>query len=81
MRVLWPDTLDLWTIFFGPSDYPGKYVLKKFTIVGGQLEPTPAPEPTAITLTLEQARKHLPDGLVNMGRDPKDEPIVVETWI
>jgi hypothetical protein len=31
--------------------------------------------------TLEEARKDIPQGLYCLGRDPNDDPVIVESWI
>lgn len=64
----------LWTIYKHPSDYPDKYVARKFIL----------DKPTSEILigdTLEEIRKMLPLGLTRFDRNPEDDPVIVETWI
>ena len=64
----------LWTIYFNPRDYPGLYVVRKFNW------DKPTKEfYTAKTLT--EARTYIPSGLINMNRQPNDDPVIIETWI
>ena len=64
----------MWTIYFNPRDYPGLFVVRKFNW------DKPTKEfYTAKTLT--EARKYIPDGLINMNRQLMDDPIIIETWI
>ncbi len=66
----------LYTIYRNPSDYPGKFVVRRFWLE------TPDPEPLAVVDTLEEAREAVPpEADHNIGREPGDEPQIVETWI
>jgi hypothetical protein len=73
------DSLPIYTIYERPSDYPHHFVLRLFyatrggKVVKGKL--------VGIAETLENARKMLPLGLANVGRDLSDEPQIVETWM
>ena len=72
MRVL-----EMWVISERPSDYPTKFVARKFEV-------TSVPKPTSETKiadTLEGVRQMLPPGLFCLARDPSDEPQIVETWL
>ncbi len=74
------DALCLYVIYDSPLDYPGKHVLRRWTVI--PMELAPDPEPLAVVDTLEEARTALPvDGLVNIGRYLEDEPQIVEVWI
>lgn len=66
--------LDLWIIYFNPSDFPDKYVVRKWIL----------DKPTDIMFTadtLDEIRKFVPEGLVNIGRQQYDDPVIVETWV
>lgn len=76
---LFMDSLYVYTIYRSPKDYPGKFVVRRHAIVAGGVHPEP--DPDAVVTTLVRARKALPAGLYNMGRDPRDEPQIVESWI
>jgi hypothetical protein len=68
-----------YTIYENPTDYPGKFVLKRFTVK--DFNPVPDKQPIAVVDDLEAARAELPEGLINYGRHEKDEKQIVETWI
>lgn len=65
--------IEIYTIYENPSDYPGKFVMRKF--IGDK--PT---NDHIISDTLEQIRKSVPHGLVRFDRHPADDVTVIETW-
>jgi hypothetical protein len=67
-------SLDIWVIYDNPLDAPGKFVARRHTLDGPTDEAYEAD-------SLEDARGLIPDGLVRMPRDGRDEPQIVETWI
>jgi hypothetical protein len=72
-------TLDMWTIYFNPRDYPDLWVARRFVIGGG-----PVPQPTAdmfVADSLAEVRALLPCGLAMIPRDPTDDYQIVETWL
>lgn len=73
--------LEMWTIYENPSDYPGKFVVRKCVVHQGELEPRQARNPKSVCDTLEEARGAIPLWLVNLGRKEQDDPCIVETWI
>ena len=70
-----------WVIYRNPSDHPGKYVVRRWTI--GRGEVTPDPEPAAVVDTLERARAEVPVelGLVRLPRTQWDDPVIAEVWL
>lgn len=73
------DTLSIWTITRNPSDHPGKHVARRHVVY-----PRSAAGATTdhfIADTLVQARACLPPGLINLGRNQADDPVIVESWI
>lgn len=72
------DGLQTWTIYNNPSDYPGKFVVRRMTILGGIHRD---PEPAAVVDTLEEARAAVPPSLMRIDRHPNDEPQIVECWL
>lgn len=72
MRVL-----EMWVISERPSDFPTKFVARKFEVTN---VPKPTDE-TKVADTLEEVRGMLPPGLFCLARDPADEPQIVETWL
>ena len=65
--------MEMWTIYNSPSDYPGKFVVRKFDFDG----PT---DQVAEFNTLEEARKSIPPHLYRMPRFQDDDLPIVETW-
>ncbi len=70
--------LSMWTIYDSPSDFPGKYVARRF-----EIEPNRplATSDHIVGPTLESVRAQLPPGLYRMDRVSHDEPHVVEVWL
>ncbi len=69
--------LPMWVVTARPKDYPDGYVARMHYTL-------PAPEPTDNTIraaTLKELRAALPAGLWPFARDPKDDPVIVETWM
>lgn len=69
-----------YAIYFNPSDYPDKYVVRGWTIEPGP-EPIPDEEPHFVCNTLEAARLSIPGGLIPLARSLRDDPVLVEVWI
>jgi hypothetical protein len=70
------------TIYKNPSDYPGRYVLRRWEWglhTGGQ--PKPDQDPTYVGESLENARANVPEGLICVCRAPADDPVIIETWL
>lgn len=74
------EVLPLYTIYFSPSDVPGKYVVRRFRVTGSVREPV-IDHAAIVCDTLTEARAAIPEGLFNLGRNANDEPQIVETWI
>ncbi|MDK1000949.1 hypothetical protein ACO2TQ_40170 [Burkholderia sp. OKR4-1] len=66
-------SLMLWVIYDNPLDTPGAFVARKFI----STEPTGE---VRAALKIEYLRRLLPDGLVRMTPDPRDDRAVVEVW-
>lgn len=71
--------LTVYTIYDNPTDFPGKFVVRKHNVVAGAA--VPENDPHAVMDTLDDARKSIPEGMVNILRLPEDEPQIVESWI
>ena len=72
--------LHMWVITENPSDYPGKFVVRRrMTTADGKQYVVFGP--TAVVDTLEEARAAVPPGTVCFHRDPSDDPVIVETWM
>lgn len=66
-------SLEIYTVYENPTDYPGKFVVRKFVLD----KPT---DWVKVADTLPEARATMPLGLFGMPRDPSDDPKIIETW-
>jgi hypothetical protein len=74
------EELSLWTVYDNPSDYPGKFVARLFTITKAGPKPT---ENIIICDTLEMIRTIMLTQmhLTLLTRFPDDDPKIVEVWL
>lgn len=73
------DKLSLWTVYDHPKDYPDCFVTRRSTVgPGGVVEIT---SDMFAADSLEELRALLPRGLVCIGRNPFDDPVIVEVWL
>jgi hypothetical protein len=81
---LWNDlivtkqVLDLWTVYFNPRDYPGKYVARRF-VVGAK--GARATNDVFVEDSLIEIHALLPYGLLQCGRHETDDPCIIEVWL
>lgn len=79
------DVLHMYTIYESPRDFPGLFVVRRWTIgprqFGDPMTAKADERPWAITETLARARDSLPSGLYNIARNPDDDTVIVETWV
>jgi len=75
------EVMAVYTITTNTKDYGQRFVVRVHRVIKGTTEPRADAEPLAVAETLEQARHALPDGLFNLGRDPQDDPVIVESWV
>lgn len=85
--------LGFYTVYENPQDFPGKFVVRIFTLHPrnhpAALDPDGRDriaiirdaEPFCVAESLEEARAQLPRELYNLGRHADDDPIIVEVWI
>ena len=66
-------------LYKNPDDSPDKYVVRRWTIVGGKC--LADVEPLIVADTIEEACDKVPTGLHWIDRMPADEPCIVGTWI
>lgn len=70
--------LDMYVIYESPSDYPGKFVVRKHVVQNGRI--TPADSPEIICDNLAKAREAIPPYLYRQPREMRDDRCIVETW-
>jgi hypothetical protein len=73
------DHLVNWVIYERPSDYPDKFVVRRWELRGTE-EIVPDQE-CRLADSLEEARGLIPDGLYCVGRFAQDDPCIVECWL
>ena len=84
--------LTIWVIYYGAKNHPpGKWVvraqdtqaaLESALARPGETEPGIRPHETFYECdSLEEARAKVPIGLYRMGRQPGDDPVIVECWL
>jgi hypothetical protein len=85
----------LYVVYKHPRDHPGQYVVRRWAWERGSDESAALRgtahalpgyyggdfAPLAVTRTLAEARRALPTGLVNIGRDVNDDPVIAEVWV
>lgn len=72
--------LQLWTIYARPSDYPDRFVARRYDVLRGHSEPVRT-DVVVTASSLDEVRDMLPPGLCRMPRSPGDDPVIVETWL
>ena len=70
----------VWTIYDGPSDFPGRFVVRRFRVTGGAGS-EPEARPWSVKDSLLKARGTIPGGLYLVPRARHDEPQIVESWL
>ena len=73
-------TLAMWTVYDNPTDYPGKFVARRFDVDGE------GPKPSSSVIIMDDLDK-LRDvlcyelHLTCLCRNEEDDPKIVETWL
>jgi hypothetical protein len=73
-------TLAMWAVYDNPSDYPGKFVARRFDVDAAG----PRPSMSIIIMDdLDKLREMLAFELhlTCLTRSPEDDPKIVETWL
>lgn len=77
------DKLEMFTVYRNPRDYPGLFVVRRWTISYLEPRPNPDAEPLIVCDTLEDARLaihcHRP-GLFRIDESNAGDPAVLEVW-
>jgi hypothetical protein len=71
------DNLVLFTVYDHPRDHPNSFVVRRYIVNNGES----IPDEIRLADTLIGARDLLPPGVYNLGREPADDPVIVETWV
>jgi hypothetical protein len=73
-------TLAMWTVYKNPTDYPDKFVARRFDVDAGGAKPS---DSIIVAPDLDKLRDVLQFemGLVKLMRSPGDEPQIMETWL
>lgn len=69
------DPLYIYTMYYDPADYPGKFVVRRFQY------DQPDPDPMVVSDTYTGAKAVIPQGCVKFQPDPQDEPQILEIWL
>ncbi len=72
-------SLDMWTVYDHPTDYPDHYVARKWLIKSTVAEPEPTDE-ILLETDLAALRMKLPPWLYCLPRQDQDDPCIIETW-
>jgi hypothetical protein len=73
-----PD-LTAYAIYDHPKDHPRFWVVREWQLVTSESHPLAGP--VCLANSLEEARAMMPAELVRLGRNPQDDPCLVETWL
>lgn len=66
-------------IYDRPRDLPGGFAVRDWNVGPGIV--SPGRLIAADVESLSKARTFIPDGMVNNGRQPEDESVIVEVWV
>jgi len=74
--------LEMYTVYFSPTDYPGEYVVRRW-IANGQPDPIPDKKLFMRSVSFHEIREKLEGEmhLYFMNRDQADDPAIVGTFI
>jgi hypothetical protein len=73
-----PNLMVMYVIYEKPLDFPQSFVVRKWYVSNGVVEKSPL---CILATSLETARKLIPPGLYNLGRENNDDPAIREVWI
>jgi hypothetical protein len=69
----------LWTIYERPTDYPSGYVLRaNFAMKNGHSQPDIY---AWYATSADALREILPPGKICIGRNDRDDPVILEVWV
>lgn len=70
--------MELFALYFDPSDFPGMYVIRRWEVTSKGARPTDAVWSYA---TFDQAKQSIRPSLCFIRRSPGDDPKIVGTWL
>jgi len=72
--------MEIWTIYIkGLKPYPEKHIARKHVLINGKSTPTLE---TETGRTVDEVRILMRQrGLVCVGREQDDDPVIIESWI
>lgn len=73
------DRLPMVAVYFNPSDYPGRFIARRFWVAGGVI--TAEMDPIAVGQSLAAVQECIPPGMTRLSPLPGDENTIVETWL
>lgn len=71
--------MNLYVIYESPSDYPGKFVLRRWVVSPATV--APEREPMLVVDDIDEAREALPRGVCLVGPQQDDDPVIYEVWV
>lgn len=70
--------MNIFVLYRKPKDYPDKFVLRRWEVGDGTVEPK---EIVGIADTSVDAQKAIPPGMTATGRYAADDPVIVGVWL
>lgn len=71
--------MDMYVIYLNPGDFPGQYVVRRWTL--SALGAIPREGPLYVGVDLAAARRAVPKGLIGCTRHEHDDPAILEVWM
>jgi hypothetical protein len=69
----------MWVVYDHPADFPNTFVARRFLISAAGSVPC---DDVIVSPDLDGIRMVLAaEGLTMLGRDPGDDPVIMETWL
>jgi|SRR5277367_5300502 len=72
--------MSMWTVYYDPRDFPGKYVARRHDIFRDKKESRPSSQ-YFVADSLDEIRALIPYGMACLTRSEEDDARIVETWI
>lgn len=72
--------LSMWTVYDVPTDYPGLFVARRYTVTAGRVEVTDDVKTSETLIGIREIIVTETGCTACIGRSPGDDPVIVETW-